>query len=779
MPRYPEPRRQPPRQAKRAPAPKKKSPQSSRQAAHPQQARPVKKAQPARKAQPTRQQTQPVKKAQPVKKPVQQPKKMQQVQQVRKPQKPQQQPHYSSLLFFLWAALAFPELVLHLSTAKSGEMLFNSGLLLGPVFAVLPAFLVFALCTSLPRRRTNRLIAIVYTGLCFLLCASQLVYYRIFGTFYTFFSMTNGAGAFQFMGTITSAITENLLTLVLMAAPLLILLFGGRDRFYFHRRRAFAPKLALVILALMVQTVTVSALPMLGGKDDTSAYGLYHNASDAYLGVNRLGLFTAFRVDMTRTVTGSTADGSIVLEDPIPLETTQPSVPQEQQFLTPEDLPPVTTAPAPTVPETTAPMETTAPTEPAPVVDTSPNVLDIDFEALIAAEDNQAVKEVHQYFASRTPSNKNAKTGMFKGSNLILITAEAFSHLAVSQEMTPTLYRLMHEGFYFTDYYVPDWGVSTTDGEYAHLTGTVPKDGVWSFKRSSGNYMPLTMNQQLLKLGYNSYAYHGHTHTYYGRDQYLGNLGYNYKGLGGGLEVTKQWPESDVEVVDLSTADFVNQQPFSVYYMTISGHREFNFGGNSMAAKNKELVADLPYSSNVRAYIATQLELEHSMELLLQRLEEAGVLENTAIVLTADHYPNGLTAAEMGELLGHIPESNFEIYRNGCIIWKPGMTPEVIDEPMSHLDLLPTVSNLFGLEFDSRLYMGRDVFSDAEPLVMFRNRSWITGDARYNSQTGKAEFFSGAESDTYVKSIKAEVGNRFAVSTRILDNDYWRILFAE
>ena len=167
------------------------------------------------------------------------------------------------------------------------------------------------------------------------------------------------------------------------------------------------------------------------------------------------------------------------------------------------------------------------------------------------------------------------------------------------------------------------------------------------------------------------------------------------------------------------------------------------------------------------------------MELLLQRLEEAGVLENTVIVLTADHYPNGLTAAEMGELLGHTPESNFEIYRNGCIIWKPGMTPEVIDEPMSHLDLLPTVSNLFGLEFDSRLYMGRDVFSDAEPLVMFRNRSWITGDARYNSQTGKAEFFSGAESDTYVKSIKAEVGNRFAVSTRILDNDYWRILFAE
>ena len=108
------------------------------------------------------------------------------------------------------------------------------------------------------------------------------------------------------------------------------------------------------------------------------------------------------------------------------------------------------------------------------------------------------------------------------------------------------------------------------------------------------------------------------------------------------------------------------------------------------------------------------------------------------------------------------------------------MTPETIDAPTSHLDLLPTLSNLFGLEFDSRLYMGRDVFSDAPPLVMFRNRSWITDVAQYNSRTGKAEFFGAAGTDSaYVKAINKEVGNRFAVSTRILDYDYWRLLFEE
>ena len=677
-------------------------------------------------------------------------------------------------MLFLWVALAFPELVLHLSTAKSGDLLFNSGLLLAPIFAILPAFVLYVVCTSLSRS-ANYIVTVLYSLIMFLFCASQLVYYRIFGTFYTFFSMTNGAGAFQFGATIFKAIRSNLLTLVLMGLPLLMMIFGGRRRYRFQYRSGLAPKIVLVIIGILIQTVTVSALPVLGGKDDTAAYGLYHNSSDAYLGVNKLGLFTAFRLDMTRTMTGDSADGSIVLDDPVPAETTTPPQPSENQFLSPEVIgtePSATTVP----PETTVPLETTSPV----TWDTSPNVLQLDFESLITSADKKAVKEVHQYFASRTPSAKNEKTGMFKGSNLILITAEAFSHLAVTEEMTPTLYKLMHEGFYFTNYYVPDWGVSTTDGEYAHLTGTVPKDGIWSFKKSAENYMPLTMNQQLMKQGYSSWAYHGHTYTYYGRDQYLTNLGYDYKGLGGGLDIKKQWPESDVEVVDKSTPDFVGNTPFSVYYMTISGHREFNFMGNNMAAKHKAEVADLPYSSNVRAYIATQLELEASMKLLLERLEEAGVLDNTVIVLTADHYPNGLTPEEMGELLGHTPEGNFEIYRNGCIIWKQGMTPETIEEPVSHLDLLPTMSNLFGLEFDSRLYMGRDIFSDAAPLVMFRNRSWITDVAQYNTQTGKAEFFGAAGTDdAYVKSIKNEVNNRFSVSSRILENDYWRILFGE
>lgn len=363
----------------------------------------------------------------------------------------------------------------------------------------------------------------------------------------------------------------------------------------------------------------------------------------------------------------------------------------------------------------------------------------------------------------------------------MLITAEAFSGLMIDEVRTPTLYKMYHEGFQLTNYYVPDWGTSTTDGEYAFLTGTIPKANVWSFDRTAqqGNDMPLTLSRQLKALGYGAYAYHGHDYDYYNRDQYLENLGYQYRAYGYGLDIEKQWPESDVEVVEQSYMDFVSKEPFTAYYMSISGHREFNFYGNCMAYKNRELVENEPYSENVRAYLSCQLEFEHALALLVEKLREAGTLENTVFVITADHYPNGLTNEEISELLGHAVEPNFELYKNTCIIYKPGMTPEIIDTPTSHLDLLPTLSNLFGLEFDSRLYMGRDIFSDAEPLVLLRNRSWITDQACYDASTDTLTSLTGDPvEEAYAEAIRNEVSNRFTVSTRILDYDYWRILFS-
>ena len=682
--------------------------------------------------------------------------------------------HLLWMLPILWLAGALPELVLHIATAIGPTDMWNGGMLLGALFSIVGALLVFALVTALPWKRVRFWVAFSYSVLMILLCGSQLVYFGVFGTFYSAFSAANGGQVLEFWYIALQSIFKNLLWLILMALPMVALLVL-RKRFY----QAWNLKFRLLSLipavgAVVVQLVLMLTLSQFGGTGAGSPYDLYHHNADSYLSINRLGVATAFRLDVTRLISGDQPQGSIDLQTPT------------------VTMPPLT-KPTESTGEPTGSLGNTDPsqTEPStelvtePTVDTGPNVLDIDFDTLIANESNSAIKQVHQFFQNRQPTNKNEKTGIFEGCNLIMITAEAFTDAFVTEERTPTLYKMMHEGYYFTNYYVPTWGASTTDGEYCFVTGTYPKSGTWSFADSADNYMPLTMSMQLIDKGYNAFAYHGHTYTYYKRNEYLSNLGYYYRGYGGstdgatnGLPIKKTWPESDLEVVDVTTADYVNKAPFTAYYMSISGHMNFAFNENVMSRKNKEYVVNEPYSEPVQAYIACQLELEFSLKLLMERLEEAGQLENTVFVITADHYPYGLSNENMSELLGHEVETNFELFKNGCIIYKPGMIPEVIDKPCSHFDILPTISNLFGLEFDSRLYMGRDVFSDAPGLVVFPNYSWITDYARYNARTGKVENLTEHEvTKEYSDAVMKDMTNRFAVSIRILDYDYWSILF--
>ncbi|HSL87036.1 MAG TPA: sulfatase-like hydrolase/transferase, partial [Bacteroidales bacterium] len=273
-------------------------------------------------------------------------------------------------------------------------------------------------------------------------------------------------------------------------------------------------------------------------------------------------------------------------------------------------------------------------------------------------------------------------------------------------------------------------------------------------------------------------AYHNHTYDYYNRDISHPNLGYDYKGLGNGLEMRKTWPSSDLEMMEVTTDEYMNDEPFHSYYMTVSGHMRYNWGGNFIASKNKDLVQELPYLEAGKAYMATQIELDKALEHLMNKLEEAGVADRTLIVMSSDHYPYGLELNEISDLAGHEVESNFELYRNSLILYAKGMEPETIDRPVSSLDIIPTISNLLGLEFDSRLLMGVDAFSDNDPIVIFNNRSFITDKGRYNSLTKTFTLNEGVEMsqeemDTYRKTISDEIERQFYYSAMILDTDYF------
>lgn len=571
----------------------------------------------------------------------------------------------------------------------------------------------------------------------------QTVYFTIFRTFVVLYSVGGAGQVLQFWRDILAGIRAAWLPLLLLLLPLVWLLFFGR---HYTTKKRWNFRAALLLLLCSVGFFFAGTAAVDSSTQGVlSARYLYREDFIPQLAVGRFGVMTTLRLDAKQLLLS-----------------------QAIQVQIPEDTP----TPEPT--ESTVPQATPEPT-PTPVV-YGRNVMDLDFEALAEAETNKTLKTMHQYFAQVEPTMQNEYTGYFAGKNLILITAEGFSRFAVDEALTPTLYKLSHEGFVFENFYNPLWWVSTLDGEYVATTSLIPKPGVWSMARSADNSMYFTMGNQLRREGYATRAYHDHTYSYYHRDQSHPNLGYDYKGLGNGLKVTKTWPESDLEMMEVTGPEYIRDAPFHTYYMTVSGHLNYTFMGNTMSSRHREEVAHLPYSEGPRAYLACQMELDLALESLLKQLEEAGELENTVICLSADHYPYGLDEKQLAELNGEPVDMRFDVYHSTLILWCGGMEePVIVDKPCSSLDILPTLSNLFGLEYDSRLLMGRDILSDSPPLVMFSDRSFITDRGRYDAQSDTFTPTEGVTVEaTYPLEIMEEVNDKFQYSKLILEQDYYR-----
>ena len=447
---------------------------------------------------------------------------------------------------------------------------------------------------------------------------------------------------------------------------------------------------------------------------------------------------------------------------------------------------------APEPPEETEPMQPSQPPAEAEAeeVEYGYHTMEkLDFAALAESTPNSGVGVLHHYINSLTPARENQYTGLFKGKNLILITAEAFTKQVIDPKLTPTLYRMATRGIQFTDYYQPAWGGSTTTGEFSNVVGMIPSTGGMCMNQAVRQDLFLTMGHQLQKLGYFSAAYHNHNANFYDRNKTHTHLGYDhFYARYGGLEgITPIWPESDLEMIDVTVPQYIDHQPFSIYYMTVSGHCGYSLKENAQARKNYDLVKDLDYVEAVKCYLASQLELEKAMTSLIKQLEDAGIADDTVIVIGTDHYPYGLersttwknTADYICELYGVEKMDRFTRDSNALIIWS-GCLEDMdlkVEEPVYSLDILPTLSNLFGVEYDSRLLVGRDVFSGEIPLVLWPDYSWKTDKGTYDATNGLFTPAQGASvGEDYIDYVSALVHNKFRFCSSVQSSYYFNTL---
>ncbi len=630
------------------------------------------------------------------------------------------------------------------------------------LYSLAVGLIIDFICT-LFNKKVNRILSIFFVSfLCFAVSV-QFIYYKLFYTPMVLYSVTGAGQVMEFADMVFEEIIKNLSVMILLFTPVFGILIGKAKNLVFEKT-LIKRKLITILSIILINLFTFTALS-LGGRDVNSDYDIYYGINIPDLVINRFGILKVMQKDL----------GSIIFKN-----SKNDSSSSDLNKYIDDDIDNAQNDSDDIIIDFPGEIDDEAGEEAVEQIDTSPNIMEIDFDKLIENETDENIVAMHKYFSSVEPTNKNEYTGIFEGYNLILITAEGFSHLAVDKELTPTLYKMANESFVFNNFYNPVWGVSTSDGEYVACQGLIPKSGVWSFYASGENYLPFVMGHQFKKLGYSTRAYHNHYYDYYRRDVSHPNMGYDYKGIGNGLEIKETWPESDLEMIEVTVPEYINDEKFHTYYMTVSGHKNYNFYGNYIAGKNKELVEHLDASEAVKAYFACNIELDKAMESLIKQLEEKNILDKTVIALSADHYPYGLEKEEIDEIAGHVVESNFELYKSTFILWANGRETVVVDKPCSSLDIIPTLSNLFGLEYDSRLLMGRDILSNSSPLVIFSNRSFITDKAMYNAKTKEViNLTEEALDEDYIKDINKIVSRKFIFSAETLDRNYYARIFNE
>lgn len=401
--------------------------------------------------------------------------------------------------------------------------------------------------------------------------------------------------------------------------------------------------------------------------------------------------------------------------------------------------------------------------------------IDNSYYNKLTSRNNKNFKYLNTYFKNEIPTNKNEYTGIFKNKNLIFITAESFYFSAIDKDLTPTLYKMKNDSINFTNFYTPIYYASTSDGEYTNLTGLLPKEGTWSYIASKNNLFPYSYANEFNNLGYTTHSYHDGIYNFYNRDTVMPNFGYKkYTGCGNGLEKKincNLWPQSDMEMFNKTFDDYKNDKNFMVYYMSISTHLSHDFNSNDIAKKHKNETKNLNYSSHVKAYMSALIELDQALENLINNLEKNNLLENTVITLVPDHYPYGLSDKELDEFSKL--NNSYDKYKSGFIIYNKDLKKKKINKLSSNIDILPTLLNMFGIKYDSRLIVGKDIMSNSEGIVIFNDRSFLTSKGYYDEK--RNEFISKLSvSNKYINDKKIEVYNKANVSSMLLDFNYYK-----
>lgn len=362
----------------------------------------------------------------------------------------------------------------------------------------------------------------------------------------------------------------------------------------------------------------------------------------------------------------------------------------------------------------------------------------------LSASEREAIDQ----FARTRGHEDNELTGALAGKNLILVQLEAIDTWML--DYMPALQAVKEHSVCFANHYTPAYiTAGTFNTEFMVNTGLLPAATGTPTSVYTRNSYPNSLAHLFRDAGYTANSFHGSEGDVYNREEVHINLGYQDYHSGSDMEMPNYTMDSQLL---LAFDEMTQGTPFFTFIITYSGHGPYSDSNPIYLAHADEAKAAAKRTDGNYVYaVGHAMETDLFVAGLMERLEERGLLEDTAVVFYADHYNYYMMndALEMDikgvDSLNMLQHTDFFIYAQD-------LEPRTVEKYTSSPDVLPTLANLFGLDADYALLAGDDAFSDAGGYVFFNDNTW-----------------TGADRD-----VGAEILQRRQINALLLTGDYWK-----
>ncbi|MBR1413439.1 MAG: sulfatase-like hydrolase/transferase [Bacilli bacterium] len=418
------------------------------------------------------------------------------------------------------------------------------------------------------------------------------------------------------------------------------------------------------------------------------------------------------------------------------------------------------------------------------ITDMSRTIDDTVWQEVIDNENNQFYKNLNNYFINQDITDKNDYTGMFKDKNLIVIMMESVNDIFINKDYYPNFYKLYSKGWHWENNFSPRNSCSTGNNELSGMVSLYSIYNTCTANKYKNNKYFESMFNLFNNEGYTTTSMHNYTEAYYYRRTIHTNMGsgkyYGVQDLGIPYKNEyKNWSSDEDffnKVIEILNG-YDKDEKFMTWLTTVSSHQPY--GVDSIQGDMYlDLFKDTDYPKDLQRYMSKLKILDNAIGVLLDGLEAQGRLDDTVIVLYGDHYPYGIKKDVINEVLDYDTNIDNDSERVPFVIYNSKMKKQTFEEYTSYINILPTIANLFDLNYDPRYYVGTDLLSgDYESLVVFADGSWKNEVAYYDSSSGDVKFYTDKTYTTEeIMDITTRVSLKVQMSNLAISTNYFEHL---